>query len=195
MLVYNSFSSRLEPAVYLHCLLSVDSPIQRHSHQFRACVRQRALMWLHVFVCVHLLVYVHMFMWPGDMHLCYSPMCLHVRRLDSDLISLWYDDCHYDFQRAPIGSIKMSWLSAEQGSRSSMQADVGDKIMIRLLSGFHINKLTITYQSPSSICPLWPMLMTEQLTGPLEQWGLQKKWVVDKEGSEYKVHLCNYSGM
>ena len=29
----------------------------------------------------------------------------------------------------------------------------------------------------------------------LEQWGLQKKWVVDKEGSEYKVHLCNYSGM
>lgn len=65
-------------------------------------------MWLHVFVCVHLLVYVHMFMWPGDMYLCYSPMCLRVRRLDSDLISSWYDGCHYDFQRAPIGSIKMS---------------------------------------------------------------------------------------
>lgn len=40
-----------------------------------------------------------------------------------------------------------------------------------------------------------PVLMTGQLTGPLEQWGLQEKRVVDKESSEYKVHLCNYSGM
>lgn len=40
-----------------------------------------------------------------------------------------------------------------------------------------------------------PMLMAELLTGPLEQWGLQEKWVVDKEGSEYKVHLFNNSGM
>lgn len=41
----------------------------------------------------------------------------------------------------------MSRLSAEQDSIPSVQADARDKIMIRLLSGFHIDKLTTAYHS------------------------------------------------
>lgn len=163
-------------------------PIPLHSHQ----TARRDPKRVNAPVCVHLPVHV--------ICICVLPphpsLCVCGSEYGSTVTSLADGMMAVitTFQRAPIGSIKAHWLSAEQGSRSSVQADACDKIMIRPLSGFHIDRLTTAYRCHHLTCP-GPLLMTQQLTGPLEQWGLQENWVQGKKAPEYKVHLFNYSGM
>lgn len=150
---------------------------------------QSVLMRLYVYICL-CMWYVFVFSPPHpSLCVCGSEYGSTVTSLADGMMAVITT-----FQRAPIGSIKAHWLSAEQGSRSSVQADACDKIMIRPLSGFHIDRLTTAYRCHHLTCP-GPLLMTQQLTGPLEQWGLQENWVQGKKAPEYKVHLFNYSGM
>lgn len=105
------------------------------------------------------------------------------------------------FQKTQIGSIKMSWLSAEQGSRPFLWADACDKIMIRLLSGLHIDVLNTAYHSHHLVRVLrgwWSDADDRSANRSIRAMrpaGRQSDGVVDREHSEYKVHLFNYSGM
>lgn len=168
---------------------------------------------IYVLVCVcrytvHLLVYAHINILVVDMYLCFSTVYVW----DSDGYVHFYSDkwtitlsaygkmtVIMTFQRAPVGSIKMSQLLADQRSRSSTWADACDKIMMRLLSSLHINVLTTAYHCHHLACiPCGWWSITDDRTAnrsirdPL--W-LQANGVLDKQGSEYKMHLLNYSVM
>lgn len=135
-------------------------------------------MCLRMFVCVHLLVYMRPFMRLGVIRWCCYLMCVSGDWTATSL-ACGVMAIIMTIQRTAIGSIKMSWLSAEQTSVSSVQADACDKIMIRPLSGFHIDQLTTDYRRRYLVCVpsgRWSDSDDRSVKGPLEQWGLQEEW-------------------
>lgn len=161
-------------------------------------------VYVHVCVCWYTsaCLSAHIYVLVGDVYLCFSSVyvwescgCVHLQSDDWTMTSAAHGvmTVIMTFQRALVGSIKMSWLLAEQCSRSPAQADACDKIMIRLLSCLHINVLTTADHCHHLVCVLcgwWSIsddrIANRSIRDPL---CLSVKWEADKQSPDYKMHL------
>ena len=150
-LLFQTGANHLPPLSAVCWLFLYFSTLTRH-----VCERKSVYVLVRVCMCTSACLHVHVgrryvFVLFPYMRVC---VCVCERWIwiwtTNQLMEWWLS--LWPFRKAPVGSIKASWLSAEQGSRSSVQADACDKIMIRLLSGFHIDKLTTTYHRHHLAC-------------------------------------------